>query len=699
MRETADLDQSGAAPIFEERIIDHLGRLPPARPPLNFVVEDTGSGVRCTVVNDGPLGGRLNGAVRYDVYWAETVDISTAIGKAAGFARAVCLAPSIPATGVDHTQSSGTFDDPKYAAGYFYCCGVDSYGRRSKPTEPAQVLSGAADYTIPGDVAHLLISESGEVVNGTVYSTLAVVCSPPADTSNLGGVQLYLKDYLAIGDIQSGYFHRWLGHGRIGFKVQYPVPRRRSSIAVTLTNASANVTAASGLLAVAQVGDLFEFRGVRVAIDAVTDTAITLNSAWTKESVATTDYAIIATVRVFCVSVSKAGTRRVDIEDAPFVDVLMDGVLSAPVAPSIDAITSGNMIRLELSPPPGTDITEFNIYRGTGTAVAFADCVRKKTIKADPLNAGSLLMWEDTEFTHYEREQAQIFSYYATSVNTRGQESSPSTRDEAAAALDAPGDNSPTNPGRDNQRNLLWNAMCYQGSSGTAAVIDVADTDQDAKMGGASPPPGFFRWDREGDGISFACFENLTEILLPWNGAGTYEAAIQKHDAWDSTTGHIPKGALVTVQFKARTSGGAPDGAVRVDIGQYDDADALSGYAFVRTRLSNDTIDETATIYDIDPAEFEPDHRMYVAVFRLRGDLETAYIITRIYYQNGTGPANVNICEPMLSLGDGLCKWTAEIVDPDVYYGAPTPGTPDPPPGFDPDDGSGRGVLDLQVAP
>lgn len=696
--------------LTEERIRDLDTQSPPPRPPIQFVAEDTKSGVRITIVNDGPLGGRLNGATRYDVYWAETVDTTTAAGKTAGFARATCLAPPIPATNVDKTPSTGFYSDPKYAAGYFYVCGVDAAGRRSEPSEPARVVTGPIDYTIPGDVRHLRISESGKASDsGTVFSELSVTCEAPTENiGNFWGVQLYLKDYLSLGDIQEGYAQKWNGSGGLNFAPLYPIPRRRSSVSVTATNGSANVTAASGLLAVTKAGEQFELLGEKILINTVTDTQITLASNWPKATVTTSDYVIIGKPTIYAVSVSKAGTRRADIENAPSVTVLMDGELSTPNAPSgLTDSQLGEIVRLQWDAVVGSTIKEYRIYRAdandTGMDTApprpasttkFLDAVPQN--QSTGVTTGATLEFNDSKFTLYELETNAEKYWYVTTVNIRGDESAASEtvgtcRPTAIGGID------PSVPARNPGKNLLYNGMLF-GSDGGAVVA--TDASQDIFMNPTGFPGrpygsaggqangtlelrGHTRWESTDGGTGASgtvTFENGDEIHMPAPGTGNIHYLYQEIGAWGETAGptygKINKGDVITVSFYLSHDGVQPNGFVYFYVQQYDDNTNL-GLALRRYRDSNSDIQTSASGMTIACSDLTATPTRYQASFQIDSSL-TATEQIRINLAHEESTTGVVVARmAMVNQGDVAPRWTAEMGNTNISVAEPvTPISP-----------------------
>lgn len=669
--------------------------------PKGFKVEKTGKGVRVTITDRDHENIETAGtsALQYQVHWAETVDMTTEDGISAGFKQSVLLAPPIPAPGRADATASGEFTDPKYATGYYFVTGVDASGRRSESGVPARITDGSGG-TIPPDVTHFQVSESGEVHNGNVLSAVAYSFQLPERLNGLDRVQFWYENYPNLNELSGGEsIQRTSGAGGSQTGVlRLPVARRTGAGTIGILGTAVGGTG-TNFRAIAAAGDYLEIFGVRALIQSVdSPTTMTLAGAWSGPSVAArSDWQVIGATTIYAVSIGLNGERRDDVTGAPSQTVLLDGELSAPNAPTLAAQVIGNIVRLEVTPSYGTEIARVILYRGTGSGVAFASTSVIHTWHSDKVNSTGTLQFDDSDFTVYQREQGQVFSYYAQTVNIRDQKSSESSRVQATCRLDSGGDNSPPNTARDLSRNLLWNGMLWCNADTT---IDVTDVDQDTKMGGGVPPAGHYRWDHEESGGSTpAGFQNSTEIILPAPGAAKYAAAKQRIDAWDNANSRIPKGAYLTFQVKARTTGGDLNGWLYVDISQQNAAGVHQGYAYVRERLSDDTIDESGVdneTFIIDPAEFENSYRLYWCVFKLRDTLTTDRIVLRMYYQSGT-MNNINLAQPMLSRGEVLCIWTAEMQDPDIFYPPPTGGAPTPPTSFPDLEGSARPYIDMQV--
>jgi hypothetical protein len=711
-------------PIVDNRLRnDQLpGQTAPPLPPLQVIVEATSSGVRITVVNDGPLGVRLNGAVRYDAYWAAApVDTTTAAGKAAGFARAVCQAPSIPATDVDHTQSSALFSDPKYAAGFWYVCGVGSDGTRSAPSEPASVITGPVDTTIPGEVQHLQISESGRVANRTVFSELSVTAMPPDDTSNFGGVQLYLKDYSALDEIQEGFAHPWTGSGAIDFDVLYDVPRRGGKFAINAANGSITVTAAAGFLSVAQIGDQLELMSNRLDIVNVTDTAITLATPWPLASVNTSDWSIIARVTISVVSIGKSGSRRADVTGAPSVKVLMDGNISVPNSPAHVYITnSGVSVLIEWDQVAGSTIDGYDVYRSPGSTAdtgmlltppvpSAGTILLDRVLQNSNLPEGSTyvrMQSTDDRFTPYDLEVNSAFVWYVTTTNTRGDQSGASFT-TGNCQRQVTNEIDPTQTGRNPGKNYLYNAA-LAGTVGNS--VSANDNSQDSFMGtdasnlpgrpygaasgqanGTGKFRGYTRFEATDSGTGAAggvTFQNGDEVHITAPGAAKKWSVYAEIGAWNEGSGtafqKLAKGEVYTISLYLNHDGvTAVDGQFSVYVEQSSNG-TVQGNAKRRFRDSGSVITDSSTPLLIATASIVATSTRFQASFQLDSTLTTKQVRIRFEWLGGTSGVVV-IRRVMDNAGEAAAQWTADMGDPSISM--PTPAVPIDPIG---DGGTGR---------
>lgn len=718
--------------LVDDRLRNDIlpGQSAPPLPPTQVVVEETSDGVRITVVNDGPYAPRLNGAVRYDAYHADDVDTTTAAGKAAGFARSVCVAPSIPATTKDQTQSSAIFTDKKYQAGFWYVCGVGSDGERSEPSEPAKVTTGAVDTTVPGDIVHLQISESGRVANRTVFSELSVTANPPADTTNFGGVQLYLKDYSALDEIQEGFSHPWTGSGAIDFDVLYDVPRRGGAFAIAATNGSNVINAVGGLLAVAHIGDQLELLGRRITITSVADAALFLASSWPVANISTSDWSIIALVTVYVVSIGKSGSRRADITGAPSVAVLMDGDISTPNSPANVYISnSGVAVLVEWDQVAGSTIDHYNVYRSPGSSAdtgmalsppkpSAGTILLNPVIQNQNLPTGSTyarMQYSDSNFSLYDLEANSAFVWYVTTTNTRGDESA-ATSLGGNCQKQVTGEIDPTQTGRNGGKNYLYNAM-LAGTAGNAVLAN--DATQDAFMGldiqdriaaaDVTPAPGrpygsasgqangtgrmrgFTRWEStdktDGTGAATGAggsvkHQNADEIHIIAPGAAKAWSLYAEVGGPNEGSGNQFKkvgiGEVHTLSFYISHNGSAPTGGTFSCYVEQFNNGTLSGNAKRRFRDTNSVITTSATPLAVAISDITATSTRFQAAFQLDSGLTAAQVRVRFYWLGGTANTIV-LRRIMLSPGEAAPQWTADMGD--TTLSIPVAANPSPPEG------------------
>jgi hypothetical protein len=660
--------------------------------PKGFRVEKTGKGVRVTIIDRDHEDIETSGtsALSYHVHWAETVEMTSAQGIENGFKRSTLLAPTIPAPGRADAEATAEFTDAKFATGYFYVTGVDKDGRRSDPSYPVRVGSGTGG-SVPEDVRHFQVSESGEVHNGTTLSAVSYSFQYERTRNLPDRVQFWFENYPNLNELSAGESVQQIagsGGTQTG-KLLLPVARRTGAGTIGILG-----TAVSGVgtnfRTIAAAGDYLEAFGVRALISSVDSaTTLTLSGAWSGPSVAAHgDWVIIGSVTMYAVSIGQNGERRDDVTGAPSATVVLDGELSAPNAPTFTATPLGNAIRIEVTPSYGTELARVLVYRGTGSGVAFASCTPIHTFEADHSNSTGTLQWDDTDFTVYQREQGQTFSYFVQAVNVRDQPSAASSRVEASCRLDTGTDTGPQDNGRQVAKNLLYNAMFSGTASGS---VDPTDTAQDDRMGFV-PPAGFTYWDGDVSGSGQAPgHQSATEVILAMTAMNDTGGSwvFQEIDAWDhATPGHIPKGKLLNFQVKVRTSGGAPNGTFYLDILQYNGASHVSE-GRLRERLSDDeytTVDGAGGTTQGDDflavagSDIVTDYQLVHGTFYLDPAVTTTKIMPRIIYSvTSWNGVNVIITEPMLSIAETPPYWTADMVDPDITYGPPSGGAPIPP--------------------
>ena len=710
---------------------DNTGRFPVPLPPKRFTVKAEGTAVRCVTIDYGEIGNGslLSGNVRYDVYWAETVDTSTAAGIEAGFARATCLAPSLPAPRVEDQATSMLLTDPKFLSGYYFCVGVDAQGRKSEPTAPISVSTEGVNSAVPGNVTHLQVSESGETgQDGTVYSVLSVSCQAPTPLTSFAGVQLFLEHYLKIDSTEQAYYHRFYGaaSGSMQFKVAYPIARRQGVGTLTVTNASSAVTSTGGLMSIARSGDQIEVLGKRATIQSLTDTSITLTGNWTGQSVATTDFSIIGLVRIYAVSISQGGTYRADWQSSPYYELLMDGELSAPNAPAnVYANAIDNVVRIEWDQVAGSKIAKYNVYRSEGsstdTGMASAPPVPTsgtKLISSVPTSVNSIsstsyvrMQAEDSNFTEYQRESLQVFRYYVSTVNSRGDESACASASTSCRTT-TPSDVDPSVPSRGVARNFLYNS--FIGGNAASSVL-ANDTSQDVYTGSdASNLPGrpygaasgqangtgrfrgFTRWEANDGGTGASgsvTFVSENQVKMGAPGTANEWYLYQEIGAWQHGTAafmKIGKNAYYVLSAYVKHGGVTPNGYFRMYLDQYD-ANTYRGHSLRRYRDTNSNLVTSATVLQIAGSSITSTWQRFYSVFRTDSSLGTTKEL-RVNFQHADSTAgDIYVSQVMLSEGEELTAWTADMGDTTQS----TPIAGDPTPGIG--DGSSGRVGDIRA--
>lgn len=483
-----------------------------------------------------------------------------------------------------------------------------------------------------------------------------------------------------------------------------------------MTNGSTAVTGTgSSFFTQAQAGDLIEVLGVSGTVQSVNSpTSITLTANWTGKTTASpiADWSVIALVTVRAVSISLGSTHRSDVQNAPSIALLFDGNDSAPNAPSFTLKGLGNAIRVDITPLIGTNIDHYNVYRGTGSGQAFSACALIHPIKHDPTNVAGSDQWVDENFTINQRELGQTFSYYVTSVNIRGQESSASSRVEASCRLDSGQDTDPAIPSRDGFRNVLFNGFIGGTGvtvGGTNLVVDDSDTTQNAfnsiystdglstiqdaqtqaligtntGLAATQRLRAWSKWKYEqvGGATVYPVHINGNEVKLPAPGAGKSVRINEWILAWNTATQKdkkIKKGGYYSLQVMVYTDA-TVGGSFKIGIAQYNGG--ASQWAYLRTRDSGDNIVESlanpfviagsslGTISSAAPVKI-------YANFRLDPSFATDKIAVMFDHSDSTS-GNIFIKEAMLNEGIEIGPWTGDMGNVDINYptGTNNPGS------------------------
>jgi hypothetical protein len=680
-----------------------------AQPPKDFIVVREGSGVRLCILERDKKADR-SGSVTYVFGNALDVDTSTQAGLDGGSKRAAaaqCGQVTAPPNLDD--EATEFLIDSRYQGGTFYCWGVDSTGGRSDAYLWSQLSFGSIlDTTVPADFTHFDASESGEEVTpGVIDSVLTVTGRAPIPLGSLDGPQVYLGNYTNLGSIEESDFRRYTGPpgGSITFKIPLQLVRRKGVGTINVTNGSPNITITGGaLLSQVHGGDQLELFGLRFYFnDPVDNNTVVLTTNWTGQTGSFPDWKIVPLVTVYFVSVSKGGTRRPDIQNAPSRFVLFDGDLSAPVAPTIlGGAAMGNTNRIDVQQPIGTSLDVLHLWRATGSGQPFSSCVEIKSIQLNPslpTAASGVLQFTDDKFTLSQREHGQAFTYFCTVTNLRRDPSPPSAPLEIICRLNSSGDGDPTLPSRDGFKNLLFNGFIGGVGlvvGGVANVVDETDATQDtfnfnpaiapqtlANIGtGASRLRAWTRWRRRqtNQGTVYPTHINGNEVKLPPPGIGVVgsekDVGIEQYlSGWNAPNAidrKLQKGQYVTVQFLVYCDAGVtPDGSLFVGVAQYNAG--ASSWALWRHRLSDDTFVETSTPFTIAASQlaaFSPSLPMKIyATFHLSGSVTTDKIATVIAWQQGT-TSNLYVRQGMDNDGYELAPWTADMGNIDMYYPA-----------------------------
>lgn len=695
-------------PGFDDLTISGVRRLMlPAILPDDFKAQKEGSGTRLIVIDVDRLLNK-SGSSRYIFRYVRDVDTSTQKTLDDARARAEVIG-DVTAPGGAAEPATFFVSDPRYTEGYFFLTAVDHTGNETDAYLYTSQLEGSAlDDRIPGDVTHPQISENGEVINETNYSVLDVKAQAPIPLESFDRLQLFFKDYPTLGVTSEGHVSRYFGAagGSVQFLVRYAPSVRRGVQPVIITNGSFFISSfGANFAAIAKPagGDVFEAFGVQGTIASVSadGNTLTLAAAWTGPtvgSVGITDYMVIGQVRVFFVSVSKGGTHRPDTENAPYVDVVMDGLMSAPNAPTITGTVVGNGILIECEQLIGSQATVYHLWRALGFGTDFTLAQHIDSINADSNisdGADAPLQFRDSDFTSLEREEGQYFTYYVTAANARGQHSSPSNDVSISCRPDNGTDIDPGVIGRVTHKNLLFNAF-LTGTSG--ATVICTDTSQDSANGtdatnlpgrpysvpgavvGTGRFIGFTRWESFGD--SDAHWENGNEIHLDAPGVGGDEFAYQEVDAWDLGLGgargcKVTKNGVYCMSFLMCHDGVQPNGFVRFFLEGYKSGTFVDYFSRQYRDASSDLQYYTGVNapFVVDGSALLSTWTRYFAVFRMDSSIGTVRQVRFTWGHHESTTGVVRVSRPMFHEGESPSGWTGEMGDPSTSVPVPT----DPP--------------------
>jgi hypothetical protein len=697
-------------PLFNDLHDSRLARnrpLPP-RPPKSFRIEKAGLGIRVIVTGWPADSIDVPGtsAFQYLLYWSEDVDQTTNDGILAGFARATLLSPAISGGGArnrGYPTLTAFYADPKYQTGYFYCTGVNVEGDESAPGNPVKIISGSGG-TVPSDVEHFQASESGVAHNGTTISVVSYSFRVPTTGGEVDRVQFMYRNYPALNEFQEGESVR-VTVGRGGTQtgsLDFPVGRRIGTGSITIVGAAVAGVGTQFLgLAAAAGGDVLEVLGARETILSVTDNEnMTLVSAWAGPPVSgVTDWQVIASVEIFAVSEGRNGARRDDPENAPSATVVLDGDLSAPIAPTTVYVTPlDNSVRIEATQVAGTELDSYVLYRSTGTSVdagmalsppqpsAGTTQIDREPAVVNPI-PGSLVQFEDSAFTQTEKEDGQAFVWYVTVRNVRGDESAAASAG-GTCRLTTSQDVDPSLTGRVGMRNLL-----FDGFVGGTAGTTVADTNtsQDGFNGtsvgnlpgkpyggsGAAAGTGAFvgytRWHATTTGAAaLPLFGNGNEVQIVAPGLAQSTYVFQEIDAWSIGLGgaagvKITKGGMYVFSglFRYDPVFGQPNGEFVIYIEQYanntKNGDALRRYRDVGTQqLAFYAQGDANNPYTVPGSLLTTAWQRFYAVFQMDASLTTNQVRCNIALRNSNVGA-IFMCRLMLNEGEDIAYWTGDM--------------------------------------
>lgn len=661
-------------------------------PPQSFSAIRTDGGVQFKIIDRNPLIDR-SGAVRYDIYWAQVVDLSTDDTIAAGFARATNVM-SLPAPGVEGASVVRMLFGERYLQGFYYCVGFDAANNMGQPTPPIVLNDASNSGSYPDDVSHFDVSESGIVSNGVSYSEVSFIYQAPNDP-RFAGVKFFIKDYPVINEIYETFLHSYRGErgGTGQDKFLLEVGRRKGTGTLTIVG-TALTGVGSAFLSEMNAGDLLEVRGhIQTILSVTSNTVATLSAGWGGDAVAAVaDWWIIPEVTIYAVSLAVDGSHREDIENAPSVKVFLDGLLSPPVSPvltgdvdSNGVSTIGEVNRIEFNQLAGTEIVRYHAYKGRGAGLAYSACVHFATEEHNPHALGNgHHQIDDTVFETGDKESNQVFSYYLVAENAREQRSNPSTRVEIACRLNSAGSGDGSIPSRNGVLNVLYNAaLC--GTVGNN--VDFADASQDTFNATGGPPTGWARWHSTifGTAVTRAKHYNNDEIRFTAPGAAGQTFAYQALQTWASLADpRIRKGSLLTFQALIQHDGVLPNGTFYMYLELFDNGGGFLEYCPRRYRdgfTGELTFDAGTTIVTpasnviaIDCSELLGNWQGFMGVFRPTDSLAAAFMRVTWGWEGGT-VGNIRVTQPMLSYGEELCNWTGQMINTSLLY----PNGGDPP--------------------
>lgn len=677
-------------------------------PPLDMLIQREGNAIRLAAIDRGRYisSGPVSAATKYAFYWAEDADTSTRDKLDAAF-RLATLVDQVPRTYVEREAIYGTLlTDPKYSSGFFFCVGMNDEGDKSTYIISSRQQNVILNSAIPGPVTDLQVSESGEPANETTLSVLAFTyVSPTINGDSFVGIQPMIRDYPAIGDLTQYTPLLYSGppnQGAGGGLLRIPPARRTGNGTISIAG-TAVTGVGSTFTQIAKADDQLEVFGVRRRILSVNnDTSITLTAAWpaTPAVAAVAQYVIVGKCRVYALSLSESLEHSYDETQWPYVDVDIDGDLSAPNAPASLILTPfGNGIRGQFVQVAGTGIKQYVVYRSTGTTndITTAEEIIPP-IKHDPTtpNGGTVLQFEDTKFTVYEREQGQDFRYYIRTVNVRDEPSSGYATATASCRLDSGADGSDP-PFKIGLKNVVYNGF-FSGTNGNTILAN--DTSQDAtfdvslgtpgrpygsasgQANGAGKFKGYTRWESNDAGSGAA--GNVTfqdgEAWFAAPGAGKVHYLYQEIEAWDTAKGadfvKLEKDSVCCYGISIARDPGSPqpNGTFTIYLELYNN-NVLVGEALLRSRnATTDILEWTSGHKDISGSDLLSTWTLHFGVFNLDSTVGTVkQLRVNLAWFHGT-QGIIRVSRVMVNHGEEVGAPTPDMGDTTVSY--PVPGFP-----------------------
>ncbi len=306
---------------------------------------------------------------------------------------------------------------------------------------------------------------------------------------------------------------------------------------------------------------------------------------------------------------------------APTTTVLLDGVTSAPAAPTItqSALPIFGGIQFSFAQLTGVaadSIQCYKIYRNTSNNTGTATVVQ--TIVHDPKNAGSPITFQDSNIL-----ASTAYWYWVTAVNTSGLESVFSSAGTTTGNFSIPVETI----------NLFANPSTQGSGNLPAANHFVNEQWQGAALGGSTANPDY---------------RNGRDIRLGFSASGFNEVTQSK-----SITRFKP-GQVVTFSLRLRrdTTVGSPNGTVVMGVQAITDAGGGIGVTGGSTTVSIN-LSELSGTYKL--------FKMTTTLNVLGGQAQWFFIV-----ENTSSNCDVYMTEPMLNNGFDAAPFTTNTFLQDV---------------------------------